>query len=169
MSTKSFIQLLYILSLVLCQNRVLVLDGVDDYVSIVSPVINTPAFTIEAWKNMNGDGGSTNENNPIFLQRNETTGNGHTMTGLKSETNAYSNQNTGFTIRGSDNATQTIFSSGNEYNEWHHYACVVKLDSFRFYIYGDLVGSMENLQDGVYNQNIEHTAIGRLRFNGVTR
>ena len=133
-----------------------------------NPVVNTAAFTIEAWANMNAAGGRSNDNNPISFQRTETTGDGRTMTGLKSETNAYSNQNADFTIRGSDNATQTIFTPRRDYDEWHHYAGVVKPGSLYFYIDGSLVGALENLQDGIYNQNIEYTQIGRLRYNGLT-
>ncbi len=157
MKIKPFVQLFYIFSFVICQNRVLVLDGEEDYVSMPNPVVNTAAFTIEAWANMNAAGGRSNDNNPISFQRTETTGEGHTMTGLKSETNAYSNQNADFTIRGSDNATQTIFTPRRDYDEWHHYAGVLKPGSLYFYIDGSLVGALENLQDGIYNQNIEYT------------
>ena len=46
-----------------------------------NPVVNTAAFTIEAWANMNAAGGRSNDNNPISFQWTETTGDGRTMTG----------------------------------------------------------------------------------------
>ena len=46
---------------------------------------------------------------------------------------------------------------------------MVKPESLYFYIDGNLVGTLENLQDGNYNTNIEYREIGRLKYNGYTR
>jgi len=136
-------------------------DGENDYISIPDPVINTEYFTIEMWANMQGQGGGSVPYSPLFQQRDDVPSDNHSTIVLYSETNI---DQARFFVRSYFSEGQALVTESLPYFEWHHYAGIVSEESIIFYIDGNLIGSIENLQDGNYSTSIDYVDIGRHRY-----
>jgi len=136
-------------------------DGVNDYISIPEPVITSESFTIEMWANMQGQGGGSVPYNPLFEQRDDVPSDNHSTIVLYSETNI---DQARFFVRGDNDDGQALISESLPYFEWHHYAGIVSDENIFFYIDGNLVDSIENLQNGNYTASIDYIDIGRHRY-----
>jgi len=148
-------------------NGALQFDGVDDYVALSNNAVTTTEFTIAAWANQYGlAGGVGDHDNKIFVQRDDSTGTGHSGIGLTTMAS------TGYaeaSLRSSTSSTMVLKAERKPYGEWHHYAMTVDSANFRFYIDGDLVDSETNNQSGDYTTSIDHVYIGRLMYGGGLR
>jgi len=141
-------------------------DGIDDYISIPEVVINTEFFTIEMWTKMQGQGGGSVPYSPLFQQRDDIPQENNSTIVLYSKTNI---EQARFYVRAYNSLGQALISESLPYFEWHHYAGVVSEDNILFYIDGNLVDSVENLQGGNYTSSIDYIDIGRHRYSNLTR
>lgn len=141
----------------------LFLDGDGDYVKFVEEIIRTKEFTVEAYAKMMGKGGGLLRQNPIFQQRDDSAGRfGYSTILLVAENISGVPL---LAIRTQPNFLDELRAPRREYNEWHHYAAVVSLDSVSFFVDGDLIESISNNQPGNYNTSIDYIDIGRHRYS----
>ena len=141
-------------------------DGIDDYISLPDVVINTEYFTIEMWAKMQGQGGGSVPYSPLFQQRDDIPQENNSTIVLYSKTNT---DQARFYVRAYNSLGQALISESLPYFEWHHYAGVVSEDNILFYIDGNLVDSVENLQGGNYTSSIDYIDIGRHKYSNLTR
>ena len=139
-------------------------DGENDYVKLSENVITTTEFTFMAWANHYGPSGGITNNNPIFSQRDDTTGDSHSTIGLRTESSDGSFSEAG--IRSNTGSVQGLKHPKKNYNEWHHYAMTVDSNDFIFYIDGVEVDKTTNNQTGNYITSIDYVYFGRHRYNG---
>ena len=147
------------------RGQVLSLDGDNDYMSLLECTVTTTEFTIAAWALMEGPGGGEKTLNIIFSQRDDNVGDNRCAISLLPE-NSISTQMAAAGIRSSDGTVQGIYTPRKTYGQWHHYAMTVNSDYFSFYIDGEIIDTVENLQLGDYVTSIDYITIGRARFNG---
>ncbi len=140
-------------------------DGIDDYVTIDTPVITTQVFTIEAWAYMAGPGGGTYHQNPIFDRRDSLTGQ-NDISNIILVAEAANNEAV-LSFRSNDGELQEIRVPQAGYGDWHHYAGVVSASSIEFYIDGLLVGSIPNNQAGSYDSSIDYIEFGRHKYGNT--
>jgi fibro-slime domain-containing protein/RHS repeat-associated protein len=147
-------------------------DGYSDYVSLPTTVINGTEFTVAAWANHFGPGGGTNEDNPIFQQRDA--GLSSTIA-LFADKNALSRVLAMIRSHNWGPDEQSISYTMPEHNQWHHYAMTVDANEFNLYIDDEKVAGTANLQTGNYVTSIDYVQIARSSyasqhqgyFNGV--
>lgn len=159
--------LVFLCGNILAQNQAgeaVSLDGDGDYVVFLSNIINTTTFTIEAWAKMNGQGGGSVSENPLFEQRDDAVGGSDKSTIIFNTER--DNGNTALRIRSSIGFVDSVEYTSPNYNEWHHYAGVVYSETIYLYIDGILVDSASNTQTGNYITSIDYVDIGRHRFAG---
>jgi hypothetical protein len=162
-----FIFLFIFTSWIYPQNSYLYLNGNGAYVGLPSVIINSSEFTIEAWAKTLGSGGGIENQNILFEQREDSTGDGHSTIILLTERTA-SIRDTRFGVRSADRPMKVVESNFNEYGDWHHYAGVVSSKGILLYIDGDLVDSTSNDQTGNYSSSIDYVDIGRHQHNSMS-
>ena len=148
------------------RGEVLSLDGINDYVSFSDMLVTTTEFTIAAWANMAGTGGGEEFTNTIFSQRDDLTGDNYCAIVLAAEAIS---PGSAAGIRSSNGTMQVLYSSVQDYGEWHHYAMTVSSDHLSYYVDGHLVDQIVNTQLGDYTTSIDYVQIGKRRFNGRDR
>jgi len=149
------------------RGQVLSLDGENDYVSLAECTITTTEFTLAAWANHLGPGGGTLNVNPVFSQRDDATDNNRCCISLK--TVGEDGINAGTSIRSSIGTGQVLLSPSKPYDQWHHYAITISSEYFIFYVDGIEANRAPNQQSGDYTTSIDYIAIGRIRYNDITR
>ncbi|NQV18168.1 MAG: T9SS type A sorting domain-containing protein [Armatimonadetes bacterium] len=138
-------------------------DGINDYMSIFDNVINTNYFTIEMWALMEGQGGGSTPNNPIFEQRDNQVGDNHSTVVFYTQVNTY---RTYLFVRSSSGSGCIVETDCQPYGEWNHYAGVVSPTMIYFYINGIIVDSTANVQQGNYTTSIDYVDLGRHTYSG---
>ncbi|MBC8374725.1 MAG: hypothetical protein H8E26_01700 [FCB group bacterium] len=160
---KIAIKCLILLSLgisLFAQNQVILLDGIDDYIDLPYPIIDTDKFSIEAWVKMNGPGGGIETQSAIFEQREDATGCNHSTIVFVAESRSY-DQYESLAIRTDIECYVACRAESPPYGNWHHYACVV--DDYVIYIYldGMLRNSLDYEHEGSFSTNIDHVSLGK--------
>ncbi len=139
-------------------------DGIDDYINFSENIITTTSFSIEAWINMNGQGGGSDNYNSIFEQRDDTPSDNHST--IVFHTEVY--ETARFFLRSSNGTSNIVDFPSSNYNEWNHYVSVVSPTMIYLYINGIPVDSVANTQQGNYITTIDYIDLGRHRFSGYT-
>ena len=144
-------------------------DGVSSEIILSNnmPFIDTPEFTISAWARIDGLGGGSHGQNPIFTHRDDAA----TMSTSKSTIVLFGEwqDSTEIDVRTSVTASGEFISavySTPSTGAWHHYAATYDRDSVKLYIDGITVSSAVNDQTGDLSTSIDHVTIGTHRFSG---
>lgn len=141
-------------------NSAYLFNGSNSFISLNNnnAIINTTVFTITAWVQLNGSGGGTDNNNPIYVQRQDATMNTSAI-GFIAENNA---GKTLLAVRTYGNAAEIVESDAPSYGSWHHYAAVCDGNYLKLYLDGTEVASNNFTQSsGLIDYNIDHVEIGR--------
>lgn len=157
---KLTILMLILVLPLLSQNRVLVLDGDGDYISLPSAIIDGSAFSIEAWYKVAGVGGGSEGQNLIFSQRSQNIGCDNSAIVLLAKVResfpfAY------FSIRTDQSCSQALMTDPTDLNEWHHIVATLSDGIQKIFINGNLVAATLNSQSGSYAANLTTIEIGR--------
>jgi hypothetical protein len=148
-------------------NQAYSFDGVNDYIELnnSAPVItNSNAFSIIGWAKMNGIGGGSDVQNPLFVQRTDATGAGNAGWAFNLEN---STGNIAFGGRGDGGgAAQSVSFPSLGYGSYHHYVGVLEGNEMRIYVDGLEVASAPFVSDGNVDANIDYVFIGKNRYLG---
>ncbi len=147
------------------EEQALNFDGTDQHISFdpENPIISSPTFTISAWARMDGVGGGSSNQNPIFVQRAYNTGQTSAIS-LHADNNS---GNIAFAVRGHGTDADVVDAPGFEYGFWHHYLGVVSADSVKLFVDGQLVNAIELSTGTNYTEFINNVDIGKHRYSGV--
>lgn len=147
------------------QNQVLLLDGINDYIDLPAPIIDTDKFTIEAWVKMNGPGGGIETQSVIFEQRQDATGCNHSAILFVAESWSYE-QYESLSLRTDIECSTRCRTESPPYGDWHHYACVVSDDVISIYLDGILRNTEDYEHEGSFATNIDHISLGKHTHDG---
>ena len=142
------------------QNRVLLLDGDGDFVSLPQPILDTQTFTIEAWYYLNGDGGGVEQQNFIFSQRAENTGCYHSAIALVAKARP-DLPHSSIWLRTDQDCGSNATNTNIAYGEWHHLAGVLEAGEIKLYRDGYLVATTAYIPQGSFVNAISTVEIGR--------
>jgi len=142
------------------QNRVLILDGDGDYISLPNAIIDGSDFSIEAWYKVQGVGGGIEGQSIIFSQRSQNIGCENSAVILLAKVResfpfAY------FSLRTDLSCSQVLMTDPTELNEWHHIVATLSSGIQKIFIDGNLVAATLNSQGGSYAANLTSIEIGR--------
>jgi len=142
------------------QNRVLMLDGEGDFISLPSAIIDGSNFSIEAWYRVEGVGGGTEGQNIIFSQRSQNIGCYNSAIILLAKVResfpyAY------FSVRTDQSCSQALMTEPVDLNVWHHMVATLSDGIQKIYVDGNLVAATLNSQVGSYAANLTTIEIGR--------
>ncbi|MEA3288352.1 MAG: LamG-like jellyroll fold domain-containing protein, partial [Candidatus Marinimicrobia bacterium] len=98
--------------------------------------------------------------NTLFSHRNYNTGPGAAAIVLNAESPGAGNM-VRWNIRSTQGPNDIVECPTPLYDEWHHYAGVVSLDSVYLYLDGTLVDVVDNTQTGSYDVGVNLVEIGR--------
>ncbi len=134
-------------------------DGTDDYISCEpdSSIIASNSFTISAWARMEGAGGGTLSQNPIFQQRSDTETNSSAIVFCADDGNA----ETSFTVQGHGASPDIVKHPKPADGAWHHYVGIVNEDSVKLFIDNQLVSSSPLTTGTDFTTDINYIDIGR--------
>ncbi|NQT62700.1 MAG: LamG domain-containing protein [Candidatus Marinimicrobia bacterium] len=164
---KLSILLLVLVVPLLSQNRVLILDGDGDYISLPNAIIDGSNFSIEAWYRVEGVGGGTEGQNLIFSQRSQNIGCYNSAIILLAKVResfpyAY------FSVRTDQSCSQALMTDPADLNEWHHIVATLSYGIQKIFIDGNLVAATLNSQEGSYATNLTTIEIGRHFQDNIT-
>ena len=164
---KHLLTLMFISSMLFAEtgsDKVVFMDGKDDFVKFSKPVINSSTFTIECWAFKRGIGGGRASQNPLFQQRSNRDQFQYSTILAQSE-----NPHGMLEIVLQTPGTSPEFIKHNTmpYGEWHHYAFTVEPAKASIYLDGNLVNSSFHSQTGDYTEDIDFIDIGRHRYDSV--
>ncbi|MEO1262810.1 MAG: LamG-like jellyroll fold domain-containing protein, partial [Bacteroidota bacterium] len=147
-------------------------NGTSDYIELNSnmPIINTPNFTITVWAKINGTGGGIQQNNPIFLQRDNSASAG-TVTSLVGLFADFSGNCT-FMVRTDNplNVSPIIVDHPTVSDTaWHFYAAVKNNTSLTLYIDSMAVATQNYSDTGIFDNSIDYVEVGRHTYSGAPR
>lgn len=149
-------------------NQAYLFNGTSSYIELNNNnaiLTNALGFTITGWAKMNGTGGGSDVQNPLFVQRTDPTGAGNAGFALNLEN---SSGNLAFGGRGDGGLNaQSVSVAAQAHGAYHHYAAVLDNNEMRLYVDGIEVASAPYIQDGNINTNIDYVFIGKNRYLGT--
>jgi len=163
---QSVIILLLLTTSLFPQNRVLELDGINDYVDLPEVIIDTDKFTIEAWVRLDGPGGGIETQSAIFEQRQDATGCNHSAILFVAEAWSYERYQS-LAVRTDIECTTRCRAPTPDYGDWNHYAGVVDDNVIHVYLNGILRNSEEYEHEGSFATNIDHISLGKHTHDGA--